>query len=101
GVVAVAAGGLHAIGARAPGDRLYRSDSTGWTDGDGSQAAAGSCVAGGASASSAAIGRGLGSRKCRAGAVDRVVTRAITTIMANRVGEMTPRSSPMLRTISS
>jgi len=30
-----------------------------------------------------------------------VVTKAITTIMAKSVGEMTRRSSPILRTISS
>jgi hypothetical protein len=30
-----------------------------------------------------------------------VVANAITTIMANNVGEMTPRSSPMFSTIGS
>src|SRR6185503_9701737 len=39
--------------------------------------------------------------RCSTGEVARVVTRAIRTIIANRVGEMTFRSRPMLRTTSS
>ena len=35
------------------------------------------------------------------GVVANVVTSAMITIIANRVGEMMPRSSPMLSTISS
>ena len=42
-----------------------------------------------------------GSSGRSSGVVMNVVTSAMITIIVNRVGEMTPRSSPMLRTISS
>jgi len=43
----------------------------------------------------------VGISHCRTGAVAAVVARANTTIIANSVGLMTPRSRPMFMTISS
>ena len=43
----------------------------------------------------------VGSNRRRIGVVAMVVARAIRTIMANKVGEITPRSRPMFKTISS
>src|SRR6266540_3326693 len=45
--------------------------------------------------------RAGGCNHARTGVVIVVVTRAISTIIANKVGEMTPMSSPMLRMMSS